>query len=99
MIKHWLHPYLVVMRPSNGSGVRTQGSIVTNPFSGSFALPPSCSPDKSNPIHGCHYGQEHPRESPRAIASAGLSLVGLEDRTENMARFAARRLAAREAHR
>jgi cyclopropane fatty-acyl-phospholipid synthase-like methyltransferase len=35
----------------------------------------------------------------RAIASAGLSLVRLEDRTENMARFAARRLAAREAHR
>jgi hypothetical protein len=23
MMKHWLHPYLVVMRPSNGSGVRT----------------------------------------------------------------------------
>jgi len=21
--KHWLHPYLVVMRPSNGPGVRT----------------------------------------------------------------------------
>jgi SAM-dependent methyltransferase len=35
----------------------------------------------------------------RAITSAGLSLIGLEDRTENMARFAARRLAAREARR
>jgi SAM-dependent methyltransferase len=35
----------------------------------------------------------------RAIASAGLSLVGLEDRTENMARFATRRRAAREARR
>ena len=22
MTKHWLHPYLVVMRPSNGPGVR-----------------------------------------------------------------------------
>lgn len=35
----------------------------------------------------------------RAIASAGLSLVRLEDTTENMARFAARRLAARQARR
>ena len=35
----------------------------------------------------------------RAIAAAGLSLVRAEDRTENLARFAARRLAAREAHR
>jgi SAM-dependent methyltransferase len=35
----------------------------------------------------------------RAIASAGLSLAGVEDRTENMAEFAARRLAAREARR
>ena len=34
-----------------------------------------------------------------AIAAAGLSLVRAEDRTENLARFAARRLAAREAHR
>src|SRR5215469_6041507 len=35
----------------------------------------------------------------RAIAAAGLSLVHVEDRTENLARFAAGRLAAREAHR
>jgi ubiquinone/menaquinone biosynthesis C-methylase UbiE len=35
----------------------------------------------------------------RAIGTAGLSLVRLEDRTESMARFAARRLAAREARR
>jgi ubiquinone/menaquinone biosynthesis C-methylase UbiE len=35
----------------------------------------------------------------RAIASAGLSMVRVEDRTENMARFAARRLAVREAKR
>ena len=40
-----------------------------------------------------------PGVNERAIASAGLSLIGLEDRTENMARFAARRLAAREARR
>jgi cyclopropane fatty-acyl-phospholipid synthase-like methyltransferase len=40
-----------------------------------------------------------PGVNERAIASAGLSLVRLEDRTENMARFAAQRLAAREARR
>jgi cyclopropane fatty-acyl-phospholipid synthase-like methyltransferase len=40
-----------------------------------------------------------PGVNERAIASAGLSMVRLEDRTENMARFAARRLAAREARR
>ena len=34
-----------------------------------------------------------------AIAAAGLSLVRVEDGTENLARFATRRLAAREAHR
>ena len=40
-----------------------------------------------------------PGVNERAIVSAGLSLVRREDRTENMARFAAGRLAAREARR
>lgn len=35
----------------------------------------------------------------RTIASAGLSLVNVEDRTENMAKFAAKRLAARDGRR
>ena len=35
----------------------------------------------------------------RAISLAGLSLIRCEDRTENMARFAAKRLTAREARR
>src|SRR5262249_48299255 len=34
-----------------------------------------------------------------AIAAAGLLLVRVEDRTEDLARFASRRLAARDAHR
>jgi 2-polyprenyl-3-methyl-5-hydroxy-6-metoxy-1,4-benzoquinol methylase len=40
-----------------------------------------------------------PGVNERAIASAGLSMVRVEDRTENMANFAARRLAVREAKR
>jgi len=40
-----------------------------------------------------------PGSNENAIAAAGLSLVHVEDRTENLARFAARRLAPREAHR
>jgi hypothetical protein len=42
MITHWLHPYLVVMRPSNGSSLAISGSIITNPFSGGFPLPLLC---------------------------------------------------------
>jgi cyclopropane fatty-acyl-phospholipid synthase-like methyltransferase len=40
-----------------------------------------------------------PGTDERTIAAAGLVLVTVEDRSENMARFAARRLAAREARR
>jgi len=40
-----------------------------------------------------------PIANEKALAAAGLSLVRTEDRTENLARFAARRLAARDAHR
>ena len=40
-----------------------------------------------------------PSSNESTIAAAGLSLVRVEDRTENLARFAARRLAAREVHR
>jgi SAM-dependent methyltransferase len=71
-----------------GSAVYTDPLVVTGPLSSREIATRSS--------HGfVLFMPSNSNES--TIAAAGLSLVRVEDRTENLARFAARRLAARKA--
>jgi len=73
-----------------GNAVYTDPVVITGPLSSrEIAIRSSSGFKLFMPLGG--------NES--AIAAAGLSLIRAEDGTENLARFAARRLAAREAYR
>jgi ubiquinone/menaquinone biosynthesis C-methylase UbiE len=78
-----------LLRPG-GSAVFTDPLVVTGPIS-----------SKEVTVRSFHNFQLFMPlgANERAIASAGLSLERVEDRTDNLAKFATRRLAAREARR
>ena len=85
MLREWSR----LLKPG-GNAVYTDPQVVTGPLSSrEIAIRSSSGFKLFMPLGG--------NES--AIAAAGLSLIRAEDGTENVAKFASRRLAAREARR